>query len=50
MVAIGWVMLKWVPFSPMYPCLVAAFWTLWSGVDYVREGVRILHENDPVPP
>lgn len=50
MVAIGWVMLKWVPFSPMYPCLVAAFWTLWSGVDYVREGVRILHENDPAPP
>jgi CDP-diacylglycerol--glycerol-3-phosphate 3-phosphatidyltransferase len=50
MVAIGWVMLKWVPFSPMYPCFVAAFWTLWSGVDYVREGVRILHENDPVPP
>ena len=50
MVAIGWVMLKWVPFSPLYPCLVAAFWTLWSGVDYIREGVRILHENDPVPP
>lgn len=47
MVAIGWVMLKWVPFSPMYPCLVAAFWTVWSGVDYLRQGVRILHENEP---
>ena len=50
MVAIGWVMLKWVPFSPMYPCLVAAFWTVWSGVDYLRQGVRILHESDDTEP
>jgi CDP-diacylglycerol--glycerol-3-phosphate 3-phosphatidyltransferase len=50
MVAIGWVMLKWVPFSPIYPCLVAAFWTVWSGVDYVREGVRILQAGGQAEP
>jgi cardiolipin synthase (CMP-forming) len=45
MVAIGWVMLKVVPFSPIYPCILAAFWTVWSAVDYVRQGLRILHEG-----
>lgn len=45
MVALGWVMLKWVPFSPIYPCVVAALCLVWSGVDYVREGLRILHES-----
>lgn len=45
MVALGWVMLKWVPFSPLYPCLAAAVCTIWSGVDYVRQGLRILHES-----
>lgn len=45
MVALGWVMLKWVPFSPIYPCMVAAACTVWSGVDYVRQGLRILHES-----
>jgi len=42
MFAIGWVMLKVVPFSPVYPCLVAVFFTIWSGVEYVRRGMRIL--------
>jgi CDP-diacylglycerol--glycerol-3-phosphate 3-phosphatidyltransferase/cardiolipin synthase len=42
MFAIGWVMLKIVPFSPAYPCLVAAFFTIWSGLEYIREGRRIL--------
>jgi CDP-diacylglycerol--glycerol-3-phosphate 3-phosphatidyltransferase len=45
MVALGWIMLKWVPFSPIYPCIVAAACTVWSGVDYVRQGLRILHES-----
>lgn len=45
MVALGWIMLKWVPFSPIYPCVVAAACTVWSGVDYVRQGLRILHES-----
>ncbi len=43
MVAIGWIMLKVVPFDPIYPCVAAAACTIWSGVDYVREGLRILH-------
>lgn len=45
MVALGWVMLKVLPFSPLYPCLVAAACTVWSGVDYVRQGIRILNED-----
>lgn len=45
MVALGWVMLKVVPFSPLYPCLAAALFTVWSGVDYVRQGLRILGED-----
>ena len=45
MVAIGWVMLKVVPFSPIYPVSVAALFTIWSGVDYVREGLRQLGES-----
>jgi len=45
MVAIGWIMLKVVPFSPIYPCILASVCTVWSGVDYVREGLRILHAS-----
>lgn len=45
MIAIGWVMLKCVPFSPVYPAVLAAACTLWSGYDYVREGLRQLHES-----
>ncbi|MBK1882882.1 CDP-diacylglycerol--glycerol-3-phosphate 3-phosphatidyltransferase [Luteolibacter pohnpeiensis] len=46
MFAIGWVMLKVVPFSPIYPCLVAAVFTVWSTVAYVRRGIEILR-TDP---
>jgi putative Mn2+ efflux pump MntP len=45
MVAIGWVMLKVVPFPPIYPVWAAALFTVWSGVDYVREGLRHLSES-----
>jgi CDP-diacylglycerol--glycerol-3-phosphate 3-phosphatidyltransferase len=45
MFAIGWVMLKVVPFSPVYPCIVAGFFTTWSAIDYFREGLRQLHES-----
>jgi len=45
MFTLGWVMLKVVPFSPLYPCVAAALCTVWSGVDYVRQGLRILHES-----
>jgi CDP-diacylglycerol--glycerol-3-phosphate 3-phosphatidyltransferase len=42
MIALGWVMLKVVPFSPMWPCLVAAIFTLWSAAEYIRRGIHIL--------
>ncbi|MGL4399673.1 MAG: CDP-diacylglycerol--glycerol-3-phosphate 3-phosphatidyltransferase [Luteolibacter sp.] len=42
MFAIGWVMLRVTVFSPVGPCLVAAFFTLWSSIAYVRQGQRIL--------
>ncbi len=41
---IGWVMLKAIPFSPVYPCMVAAFFTLWSTIEYFREGLAILRQ------
>ncbi|MFT3989858.1 MAG: CDP-diacylglycerol--glycerol-3-phosphate 3-phosphatidyltransferase [Luteolibacter sp.] len=42
MFALGWVMLKIVPFSPIYPCAVAAVFTVWSGLYYFIAGTRIL--------
>lgn len=42
MVALGWVMLKVVPFSPVYPAALASLFTIWSMVAYLRQGVAIL--------
>lgn len=42
MFAIGWVMLRVTVFSPVIPCLVAAVFTIWSSVAYIRQGQRIL--------
>jgi cardiolipin synthase (CMP-forming) len=42
MFALGWVMLKWVHLSPQWPCVVAAVFTIWSGVNYVRQGLSML--------
>ncbi|WP_411825509.1 CDP-alcohol phosphatidyltransferase family protein [Luteolibacter sp. AS25] len=39
---LGWVMLKIVPISPVYPCLVAGAFTLMSLVEYVQQGLTIL--------
>jgi CDP-diacylglycerol--glycerol-3-phosphate 3-phosphatidyltransferase len=44
MFAIGWVMLKVMPFPPAYPCIVAAVFTVWSGIEYVRHGIAILRD------
>lgn len=44
MVALGWVMLKVVPISPVYPALVASVFTLWSMVEYIRQGLRLLRD------
>jgi len=39
MFALGWVMLKLVPFDPLYPCVVAAVFTVWSGAEYLCKGI-----------
>lgn len=42
MFTLGWVMLRWIPFSPLYPCLVTAVFVIWSTVIYLRQGTEIL--------
>lgn len=42
MFAIGWVMLRVTVFPPLYPCLIAGFFTIWSSIAYIRQGQRIL--------
>ena len=46
MFAIGWVMLKVVDLSPVYPCIVAAVFTVWSSIAYIRQGQRILRGQE----
>lgn len=47
MFAIGWVMLRVTFFPPLIPCLVAAFFTIWSAFAYVRQGWSILQGSKP---
>jgi len=50
MVALGWVMLRVVAVPPFWPCVVAAAFTLWSTVAYIRHGLGILRGGvNPVP-
>lgn len=42
MLAIGWTMLKPLPISPLYPAILAAIFTVWSGIDYFLQGWRQL--------
>lgn len=42
MFALGWVMLKAVPILPTWPCIVAAVFTVWSTIAYIRQGIQIL--------
>lgn len=46
MFAVGWVMLKFTDIPPTWPCIVAAVFTLWSTVEYLRHGMRILRGTD----
>jgi cardiolipin synthase (CMP-forming) len=46
MFALGWVMLKLTDIPPTWPCAIAAFFTLWSTVAYIRTGIRILGGKD----
>jgi CDP-diacylglycerol--glycerol-3-phosphate 3-phosphatidyltransferase len=45
MIAIGWVMLKVNLFPPVYPCILAAVFTLWSAVNYYLEASRQIHQR-----
>ena len=49
MFALGWVMLRVVPFSPIYPCLVATFFCIWSGIAYLRAGLHQLGDTHHEP-
>ncbi len=42
MFALGWVMLRVTPISPMYPCIIAAVFTVWSSITYIYQGWKIL--------
>jgi CDP-diacylglycerol--glycerol-3-phosphate 3-phosphatidyltransferase len=50
MLALGWVMLRVVPFSPIFPAALATVFTIWSGIDYFREGLRQLHGAEHTMP
>ena len=45
MFALGWVMLRIYLLPPLYPCVIAAIFTIWSAVAYIRQGLVILHES-----
>lgn len=42
MVAMGWIMLRFTAIDLIYPTLLAAFFTLWSGYQYFMMGYRQL--------
>jgi len=44
---IGWVMLKIVPISPIYPTMVSALFILLSSYQYTMETIRQLCEEKP---
>lgn len=46
MFALGWVMLRLTDISPVYPCIVAAVFTIWSSIAYIRQGQRILRGDE----
>ena len=45
MLLLGWVMLKVIPFSPIYPTILATIFTIWSGIEYFRQGLHMLNEH-----
>ena len=46
MFAVGWVMLRLTNISPVYPCIIAGFFTIWSSIAYIRQGQRILRGQE----
>lgn len=55
MIAMGWIMLKVTSIDPIYPTLLATFFTLWSAYLYYLQGYRQLpsqrdrHPSRPPP-
>ncbi|MEJ6579674.1 MAG: CDP-alcohol phosphatidyltransferase family protein [Akkermansiaceae bacterium] len=47
MIAMGWIMLKVTNINPIYPTLLAAFFTIWSAYEYYMMGYRQLPKNQP---
>ena len=47
LVALGWVMLKPLPLSPVYPAAIASAFCLWTAIAYIRMGIQLLPSNDP---
>lgn len=45
MFALGWVMLQVYLLPPIYPCAIAAVFTVWSTIAYIRQGLAILNES-----
>ena len=45
MTLLGWVMLKFIPFSPIYPAILAAIFTIWSGIEYFRQGLHQIKQR-----
>lgn len=50
MVALGWVMLRFIPLDPIWPCALAAVFTVWSGAAYVRMGIHQLKDSPHLQP
>jgi len=50
MLALGWVMLRVDLLSPIYPAALAALFTIWSGIDYFRFGMRQLQGAEHTKP
>lgn len=48
MFALGWVMLRVPLFAPVLACIPAAMLTVWSGIEYFRQGQRILRSPERV--
>ena len=46
MILLGWVMLKIIPFSTLYPTIAAAIFTVWSGIEYFRQGLHMLKNGN----
>lgn len=46
MFAVGWVMLRFTIVSPIYPCAIAAVFTIWSSVTYIQQGRVILRGRE----